>query len=168
MQTDMLRQLRYDECDGGRPNLLVYDDATGHPIGPGSRVVGHPTIGIGRALDTHGIAASEAESMFASDVAFTEAGIIAAQPWVAGLDDVRRAVLVNMGFQLGLGGVLAFRHMLAALEAADYPAAAAAALNSAWAQEMAAFGSSRARRLAAQLVSGDPATPAPAPAQMGA
>ena len=33
--------------------FVVYDDATGRPIVPGTHVIGHPSIGIGRALDVH-------------------------------------------------------------------------------------------------------------------
>jgi GH24 family phage-related lysozyme (muramidase) len=46
---------------------LVYDDATGKPIGPGSVVQGHPTIGIGRALDVNGITAVEADFLLEND-----------------------------------------------------------------------------------------------------
>ena len=34
--------------------MLVYDDATGRPIGPGTLVRGHPTIGIGTDSDLKG------------------------------------------------------------------------------------------------------------------
>lgn len=49
--------------------LTVYDDATGKPIKPGTLVKGHPTIGIGRALDVNGITEAEAEYLKANDVA---------------------------------------------------------------------------------------------------
>jgi lysozyme len=163
MRDDMLAQLRDDECDGGAPNLVAYDDATGLPITPGTTVQGHPTIGIGRALDTHGVSMAEALSMFAADVAAAETGLRNALPWLAGIDDVRRDALCNMAFQMGVGGVLQFRDMLAQLQAAfatsppdplRLQAAADAALDSAWAREMARFGSDRARRIARQLRTG--------------
>ena len=48
--------------------LLVYDDATDQPITQGTLVHGHPTIGIGRALDVHGITPDEAEYLLSNDV----------------------------------------------------------------------------------------------------
>lgn len=50
----------------GKRNF-VYDDATGHAIGPGTHCVGHPTIGVGRALDVHGISMSEGQLLNAHD-----------------------------------------------------------------------------------------------------
>lgn len=159
MQAAMLAQLRDDEADGGRPNLVVYDDATGRPIGPGSVVQGHPTIGIGRCLDTHGISPAEAEVMFGSDVATAETARRAVFTWSDALDYVRRDALTNMAFELGAGGLAGFVHMGEALRAGDWQAAHDAALDSAWARELARFGSRRARRIAAQLLTGlvDPA-----------
>ncbi len=150
----MLVQLRDDEADGGRPNLTVYDDATGQPIGPGSQVIGHPTIGIGRALDTHGVSAAEAEALFAADVVTAERERAAVWPWTDGLDPVRRDALTNMAFELGGHGLAEFGHMGAAREGGDGQAAHDAALDSAWARERARFGSLRARRIAAQLLTG--------------
>lgn len=43
--------------------------------------------------------------------------------------------LVNMAFQLGVGGLLEFKNMLAALKAGDYPAAQAHARKSKWCEE---------------------------------
>lgn len=57
--------------------------------------------------------------------------------------DVQRA-LGNMAYQLGPAGVVAFRKMLAALEAGDRVAAAEAALDSKWAIQTPA----RAKRVA--------------------
>lgn len=154
MQPDMLAQLRDDEADGGRPNLVVYDDATGRPIGPGATLQGHPTIGIGRALDTHGVSALEAERMFAADVTTAELAVLAIWPWSSRLDAVRRDALANMAFELGGHGLAEFLHMAAALQRQDWQAAHDAALDSAWARELARFGSRRARRIAAQLLTG--------------
>ena len=46
-------------------------------------------------------------------------------------DWVRRG-LVDMAYQLGTGGVMAFKRMLEALQRGDYPAAEQAALQSEW------------------------------------
>ena len=55
-------------------------------------------------------------------------------PFWAKLTDDRRRVLANMGYQLGVGGLMGFKRMLAALERGDYEAAAAEMLDSKWAK----------------------------------
>lgn len=61
-------------------------------------------------------------------------------------DDVQRA-LVNMGYQLGVSGLLGFSKMLAALEAGDRGTAAREALDSRWAAQTP----QRAQRVAAMI-----------------
>lgn len=72
-------------------------------------------------------------------------------PWYEGLDDVRQAVIVNMAFNLGLGGLGGFRRMIDALVAARYDEAADEMLDSRWARQVP----ERARRLAAMMQSGE-------------
>jgi lysozyme len=68
-------------------------------------------------------------------------------PWLSEQpEDVQRA-LANMAYQMGVGGVLGFRTMLAALTANDRVRAAEAALDSTWARQTSA----RALRVAALL-----------------
>ena len=84
--------------------LTVYDDATGAAIKPGTSVKGHPTIGIGRALDVHGISAAEAAYLLGNDID----GIVAQLSGGAAL--VRRARrraparAGQRGVQCGRGG----------------------------------------------------------------
>lgn len=115
--------------------LTVYDDATGLPIGPGSVVKGYPTIGYGRLVcSPGGITHAEADMLFAHSWDAAAAGA-ATLPAYAKLDPIRQGVLIEMVFQLGLGHVKEFTHALAAMQAGDYKAAAAAMLASAWAKE---------------------------------
>ena len=61
--------------------------------------------------------------------------IISKLPAVLGdtaLDDFRKAILVDMCFQLGIKGVCSFKGMLAALAKGDYETAAQEMLNSKW------------------------------------
>ena len=67
------------------------------------------------------------------------------------LPDDRRRVLANMGYQLGIGGLMGFRRMLAALERGDYEAAAREMLDSKWAKRDTP---GRAGRLAKVMVRG--------------
>ena len=55
-------------------------------------------------------------------------------PFWPRLTDDRRRVLANMGYQLGVGGLMGFKRMLAALERGDYEAAAREMLDSKWAK----------------------------------
>ena len=50
--------------------------------------------------------------------------------WWAALDDVRAAVLLDMGFNLGISGLLHFPKMLAAISRKDWALAAAECLDS--------------------------------------
>lgn len=130
--------------------LKVYDDATGHPIGPGSTLIGHPTCGIGRALDTNGISEQEAYSLCTNDIDARVRSLTSSLDFWDQLDDVRQNVLLEMAFQLGVGGLLDFRRMLAALRARDWQAAATAGLDSGWARQVP----DRARTLMWMLASG--------------
>lgn len=114
--------------------LVVYDDATGEPIVVGTTVRGHPTIGIGRALDVHGITSDEASYLLQNDIARTvhQLGTL---DWFDVMDAVRQRAVVNMAFQMGFGGVSTFHTMISCIRAQDWHGAAAAALQSRWATQ---------------------------------
>ena len=130
--------------------LLVYDDATGRPLRPGSVVVGHPTIGIGRCLDRRGITEAEALLLLDNDLAEVRAEVAHALPWSAALSDTRRTVLQAMAFQMGIAGLLQVRATRAAAQRGDHAAAAEGMLASAWAKQTPA----RAARIAALMRQG--------------
>ena len=111
----------------------VYDDATGFPIVPGSRVSGHPTIGIGRALDVRGITRTEAEFLFQNDLAAVR---VEAEKyrWFHDLNEPRRAVVLSMIFQLGAAGFRRFSKFRQAMACADFSAASMEMLDSKWAR----------------------------------
>jgi lysozyme len=132
--------------------LRVYDDATGQPIIPGSHVFGHPTIGIGRALDVNGITEDEATDLLWADMAAYAEELIKL-PWFETLDQTRRRAIMNMRHQLGLAGLLAFQRMIAALEVQNYTLAAAEGMDSQWARVQSP---QRALRVMALLEHGDP------------
>lgn len=71
-------------------------------------------------------------------------------PWIAGLDPVRRRVLHNMAFNLGVVGLLKFKNTLAMVERGDYAGASRGMLNSLWARQV----KGRAKRLAEQMRDG--------------
>jgi lysozyme len=130
--------------------LTVYDDATGKPLLPGMKMVGHPTIGIGRCLDRKGLTAAEATLLLENDIAEIQAELARALPWAGALSETRQVVLQAMAFQLGLAGLLNFRATLAAIQRGDYAAAADGMLASLWARQTPA----RAARMATMMRQG--------------
>jgi lysozyme len=134
--------------------LKVYDDATGLPIVPGTHVEGHPTIGTGRALDTHGISDAENDFLLSNDW-ITIATALSIYPWWTALNPARRYVICNMCINVGVAGVCGpkgFVRMVIALKQSNFTIAAQEILKSKIAPE-------RAGRLAAIMVSGAMLTP---------
>jgi len=118
--------------------------------------LGFLTIGVGRLIDQRrggGISHGEAMMLLRNDVDRVTAKLDRALPWWIGHSDVRRRVLINMAFNLGVGsanppkGLLAFRNTLAAIKARDYEAAAQGMLASRWAAQVG----DRAKRLAEMM-----------------
>ena len=96
---------------------------------------GKTTIGVGRNLDDVGITQDEAMEMLDNDIERVKAQLAKALPWLeTKSSDVQRAI-ANMTFQMGIGALLKFKKMLAALQARDYNAARREALDSTWAKQ---------------------------------
>lgn len=104
---------------------------------------GKLTIGYGRNLDDNGISPQEADYMLAKDIAQVDEQLNH-YTWFKTLNDSRKAVLVDMTFNLGLPRLLKFEKMLGALIAEDYQEAANQMLDSRWANQVG----QRATRLA--------------------
>ena len=127
---------------------LMRDEGT--RLKPYTDSTGHLTIGFGRNLSQVGISLAEAELLLDHDIQRTTADVLAALPWTMGLDDARRDALINMAFNLGIGGLLGFHKMLVACQAGDWATAALEALNSEWAHQVGP----RAYRLSRQIETG--------------
>lgn len=108
------------------------------------------TIGVGRNLDDVGISQDEALYLLGNDIRRAYGDLIAALPWVVKLDEPRQNVLTNMAFNLGVAGLLGFKHTLDCVQRGAWSDAADAMLQSKWARQVGA----RANRLAAQMRSG--------------
>jgi lysozyme len=111
---------------------------------------GKLTIGIGRNLDDVGISHGEAEIMLRNDIARAEADLDRDLPWWKTLDEVRRRVLVNMAFNLGIRGLLGFKNTLELVRTGRYLDAAQHMLDSKWAKQVGP----RAVRLATMMRDG--------------
>ena len=108
------------------------------------------TIGVGHNLEARPIPRAAGIIIFEADLADTILDVDRMLPWAARLDECRRAVLVNMAYNLGIHGLLEFRRMLHAAETADWPLAAKEMLDSKWATQVGP----RAHRLAQQMETG--------------
>ncbi len=91
--------------------------------------VGKCTIGYGRNLDDEGITQPEAEGLLEVDLSMVTVKCMSLNCW-RDLDEVRQAVLIDVAFNVGYGGLLEFRQMLDALTKHDYATAARELLNS--------------------------------------
>lgn len=131
------------ERDEGRRNVAYQDS------------LGLWTIGIGHhdANTCQGMVWTDQQinDTFAADVAEKTAQCEASFPWIANLDEPRKAVVIAMCFQMGIHRLAAFVNTLNAVKQGDYEAAAEGMLNSLWAHQTP----KRAARMAVQMQTGD-------------
>lgn len=97
---------------------------------------GKLTIGVGRNLDDKGITEDEAMMMLDNDIRATTRALAETFAWFIFLDNVRKAVVVSMVFNLGLGGFLKFKNTIAAIRDKDWNKAADNMLQSKWAEQV--------------------------------
>lgn len=121
--------------------------------------LGYLTIGVGHLIDARkggGLPDSIIDALLDHDIRETTGELFADQPWIAQLDTVRQAVLINMAFNLGLepfdhDGIKDWPNFLAQVQRGDYEQAATNMLSTTWAQQVGM----RAQRLATQLRTGE-------------
>ncbi len=118
--------------------------------------VGKLTIGVGRNLDDVGITPDEATVLLRTDIDRTAAALDTALPWWSSLEPARRRVLMDMAFNLGVPGLLAFKLTLAAVRDSCFDEAATRMLQSRWATQVGR----RAQEMAQAMRTGlDPKAP---------
>ena len=140
---ELVAQLKVDE--GLR--LTAYKDT-----------VGVWTVGYGHAHVQPGTVwtREQAEEQLIKDVAIHNAELELELRWIVDLDPVRRRVLQNMAFNLGVGsaakgtGLLGFKNTLEFVRTGQYAKAAGGMRSSKWARQVGA----RAERLAKQMETG--------------
>lgn len=130
-------------------------------------VCGFLTIGVGRNLDSNPLSASEvsvighdcrklpitreqAGILLVNDILTASTALDKYLPWWKNLDEVRRRVLINMAFNLGISGLMGFKQTLSSIRSGDYVAAAGHMLQSTWANQVP----DRADRLASMMRTG--------------
>jgi lysozyme len=98
---------------------------------------GYLTIGYGTCLDTRGITEHEAEVMLNDEIVDCVDALEREIPDIySGLNEYRRAVLIDMAYNLGIAGLLTFHNTLAKVKAGAYEEAAAFMLQSKWAKQV--------------------------------
>ena len=109
------------------------------------------SIGYGRNLDARGISQEEADMMLENDIQCCIEALCLHLPDIfPNLTTNRQHVLINMCFNLGIGGLLAFKKALGFLRLHDYENASREMLNSKWAGQVGG----RAKELAEQMRKG--------------
>jgi len=111
---------------------------------------GKTTIGWGHNCDDNPIPQSVADRLLDLDIAVARATCIRLFPIWSHLGEVRQAVLVDMAYNLGEGGLRSFLRMRRCIEALDWAGAARELLDSKAARELG----SRYRCLARMMESG--------------
>lgn len=104
--------------EGTKP--FAYNDATGARVT--CRPSGNLSIGIGINLET-GLDNEEMAWLTAHRLGKLEAQLLPL-PWYAGLDPARQSVVLDIGFNEGMHGLLGYPHMIAALALKNWEQAA--------------------------------------------
>lgn len=113
--------------------------------------LGHLTIGYGTMIAEggHGVPDYVAEILL-QDYLTTIQSRLKVYDWFIGLNTPRQHCILEMAYQMGVEGVLAFRNMIRSIEQQDWQAAGDHALDSLWAKQTPI----RARDVAERLTLG--------------
>lgn len=128
-------QLAIDE---GKRNKMYFDSK------------GIPTIGIGHNLRDNPISDMAVRVIFEDDVADAEVDARKLFPSFDDLTDARKAVIINMMFNMGYETFSQFHHTISLINGGQYIFAADAMLDSEWAKQVG----ERANRLADAMRNG--------------
>lgn len=112
--------------------------------------VGKLTIGVGRNLTDVGLFPSEINFLLINNIIRCHIELDQNIPWWVELDDVRKRVLLDMCFNLGINGLLGFRNTLRLVFMGDFAQASSNMLMSKWARQVG----KRANRLAEMMRTG--------------
>lgn len=139
MQDKIRKQLRRDEG----VEESAYQDS-----------LGYWTIGVGRLIDKRKggkLSEKEIDFLLDNDIEEKESALEARISFYKRLDEARRGVLLNMAFNLGVDGLLAFKNTLRLVGEEKYEEASVEMLKSKWAQQVG----NRAVRLSEQMKTGE-------------
>ena len=136
MQNNLLKQIVRHE---GSRNKMYLDSE------------GVETIGVGHNLRDRPISDRAIMVILEDDIEAAVLDLVLQFPWFKSLDEVRRGVLINMSFNLGITRLKRFERMIAAIKTENWQLAADEMINSKWARQVG----SRAHELADQMRTGE-------------
>jgi lysozyme len=117
---------------------------------PYEDTVGKLTIGIGFNLEDVGLYPEEIAFILGNRIEKCEVELERTFPWYNELDEVRKAVLVDMCYNLGITSLSKFYTTLGHIKDGDYQEASRQMLKSLWARQV----KGRAKRLSRMMESG--------------
>ena len=112
---------------------------------------GKLTIGVGRNIQQLGISEDESDYLLSNDIHRVQDELANNVNIYCDLSDARKAALIDMCFNLGIGRFKRFKKFLKALNDEMYLLASKEMLNSKWAKQVG----NRAKRLAEQIRTGE-------------
>lgn len=148
--TNLLEQLkRHEGCrkDKEGRHICYRCPAGKQTIGYGHNLDAWPVAGV--TPDTR-LSEAEATNLLRRDVEQVMEQVSNKLPWAENLNHARRAVLINMAFNMGIVTLLTFKNTLNAVKNGEYAKAAEGMLASKWAGQV----HGRATELAVQMRSG--------------
>lgn len=98
--------------------------------------VGKLTVGIGRNLEDRGLTHEEALYLLNNDIMDFTKQLSIKLPWFNTAPDNVKLVLIDMGFNLGISGLLTFKNTLEHIKNGEYEIAAKEMLLSKWAKQV--------------------------------
>jgi len=122
------------ECKELVRNMLLRHE--GIRLKPYRCTAGKLTIGVGRNLEDKGISSAEAVQMLNNDIEGIVAVLTSKYQWFRELNEVRKAVIIDMAFNLGVAGFSAFRKTISFLAQHEYTKASQEMLDSKWALQV--------------------------------
>lgn len=111
---------------------------------------GHRTIGVGWNIDAHPlpkgfgrmingkltITQAEADDMLKVSMREHWEDLVAKLPWVEKLDEWRKAAMLDLAFNMGIGGLLTFKNTLGFISTGRYAEAGNGLLKSKWSKDV--------------------------------
>src|SRR4030066_301072 len=99
-------------------NDLIRDE--GLKLYPYKCTAGKLTIGVGRNIEDSGITRDEAMYLLRNDIIRCQSELSKSISFYDRLDDSKKAILINMCFNMGISRLIGFKRMLAAMAIGDW------------------------------------------------
>lgn len=131
LQSNILRQLVLGEGE----RFVAYRCTAGKlTIGVGHNCDAKPVPGVTKVGDS--ITTGQSRQLFIEDITTAIKEVQKAFPWVVLLNEPRQAVLYDMAFNMGIGGLKTLKNTLKFIEGGHYEAAAMNIMRSKYAKDV--------------------------------